>query len=68
MRDLIITIIAAIVMITVISALIALPVMILWNAVVPGIFGLTKINFAQAICLSLLCNFLFGGSRSTKKE
>ena len=36
------------------------PVMLLWNAVMPVVFGLTKITFWQAIMLNLLCSVLFG--------
>lgn len=36
------------------------PVMLLWNAVMPVIFGLTKITFGQAIVLNLLASVLFG--------
>ena len=36
------------------------PVMLLWNAVMPTIFGLTKITFGQAIVLNLLASVLFG--------
>lgn len=36
------------------------PVMLLWNAIIPTIFGLTKINFWQAIALNLLVSILFG--------
>lgn len=36
------------------------PVMLLWNAVMPAIFGLTKITFWQAIGLNILGSILFG--------
>lgn len=36
------------------------PVMLLWNAVMPVVFGLTKITFWQAIGLNLLGSILFG--------
>ena len=36
------------------------PVMLLWNAVMPVIFGLTKITFGQAILINLLASVLFG--------
>lgn len=53
-----------------ITCLIALPVMFLWNWVMPDIFGLTTINFKQALCLALLCKVLFGWKvkPSEKKE
>lgn len=42
-----------------IALLMALPVMLLWNALIPAIFGLTTISFWQALGLSLLCSLLF---------
>ncbi|MDR0865348.1 MAG: hypothetical protein LBO74_10530 [Candidatus Symbiothrix sp.] len=36
-------------------------VMLLWNFVVPSIFGLTTINFWQALVLLALARILFGG-------
>lgn len=35
--------------------------MLLWNALIPGIFGLTAINFWQALGLLVLTRLLFGG-------
>ena len=37
----------------------SLPVMLLWNWLMPTIFGLTTINIWQAGGLILLCNLLF---------
>ncbi|MDR2027498.1 MAG: hypothetical protein LBQ01_08075, partial [Prevotellaceae bacterium] len=36
-------------------------VMLLWNALVPDIFGTAAINFWQALGLLALCRVLFGG-------
>lgn len=36
-------------------------VMVLWNLLIPGIFGLAAINFWQAIGLFILARILFGG-------
>jgi hypothetical protein len=50
-----------------IGVLTALPVMLLWNAVIPELFGLKAIGFIQALLLSTLCSLLFkssGGSSS----
>ena len=54
-------IIAAILTIIIIAVLLALPVMLLWNMVMPQLLGLNSITFLQAVWLSLLCRFLFGG-------
>ena len=35
-------------------------VMLLWNCLIPTIFGLTAIGFWQALGLLLLCRILFG--------
>ena len=51
-----------------VSLLLALPVMLLWNWLMPEIFGLTTITFWQALGIMLLSGFLFssksGGSSS----
>ena len=36
------------------------PVMLLWNYIMPTIFGVIKINFWQALALNLLVSILFG--------
>jgi hypothetical protein len=38
-------------------------VMLLWNALVPAIFGITTINFWQALGLLILARIFFGGFR-----
>lgn len=40
--------------------------MVLWNAVMPEIFGLTVINFKQAVILYWLSGLLFQRSINTK--
>lgn len=59
MEDFIAGLIGFIVIIAIVCALVAFPVMWLWNWLMPMIFGLVEINFAQALGLSLLCSFLF---------
>ena len=39
----------------------SLAVMLLWNAIIPGILGLTIITFWQALGLLVLSRLLFGG-------
>lgn len=41
----------------------ALLVMFLWNAILPGVVGVKEINFWQALGLLVLCKILFGGFR-----
>ena len=51
------------------SALFALPVMWLWNYVVPYQFGLKEIDFLHAWALMVLCGFIFkSGSVSSQKK
>lgn len=43
-------------------------VSILWNFLMPGLFGLATINVKQALAMMILCNWLFGGSKNTINE
>ncbi|KAA6313072.1 hypothetical protein EZS27_036098 [termite gut metagenome] len=43
-------------------------VMLLWNIAVPSIFGLTAINFWQALVLLALVRILFGGLGSRFRD
>lgn len=52
----------------IIGVLLALPVMLLWNLVIPDLFGFSKLTFLQALWLSLLCKFLFGGFKVGKND
>ena len=46
------------------SLFISIPVMWLWNAVLPAIVGVHPLTWLQALCLSILCALLFKGSYS----
>jgi hypothetical protein len=48
------------------AALIGLPVMLLWNWLLPELFGLKAITFWQAVGLSLLSGMLFKANISVK--
>ena len=55
-----ITIVVGFSLIVFISFILSLPVMLLWDAVIPQIFtGLHEITWMQAWGLSLLCGLLF---------
>jgi hypothetical protein len=41
-------------------AVLGAAVMMLWNALLPGLFGWRSLNFPQALGLLLLCRILFG--------
>lgn len=49
------------------GALLGLPVMLLWNALCPELFGLPKLGFFQAIGLNILAGLLFRSSISSKQ-
>jgi hypothetical protein len=48
--------------------LVAFPVMWLWNAFFPAVFGFKAITWTQALCLYVLCSILIKshGSSSSK--
>ena len=50
------------------SALLSLPVMWLWDAIMPDIFGLNTITWLQAWGLSLLCGMLFKSHNTVNKD
>jgi uncharacterized membrane protein len=54
----------ALITIAIYSLILGLPVMLLWNWIIPALFGLTKITFWQAIGLNLLCGLLFKGTNT----
>lgn len=43
----------------ILAAFLGLPLMILWNLVMPDVFGLSEISFLQAVGLNLICGILF---------
>ncbi len=45
-----------------ISLLFSLPVMLLWDWIMPALFGLKTITWLQAWGLTMLCGFLFKSS------
>jgi hypothetical protein len=54
--------------IAIIIVLLGYPVMLLWNWLIPEIFGLSEITFWQAIGLNILCTILFRPSINIKKQ
>lgn len=50
-----------------IGAIVALPTWLLWNWLMPSIFGLPQIGIWQSLGLIILCNILFKTSVTTKK-
>ena len=62
MKDLLLGIIGIIATLFIIVVIAALPVMLLWNWLMPAIFGLPHISFLQALGLAILVHFLFPSS------
>lgn len=46
----------------------AIPTMLLWNWLMPDIFGLCKIDYFQSCGLLLLTSFLFGHNTNTSNH
>lgn len=42
-----------------VGLLVALPVMYLWNYLMPAVFGLTVLTYKQAMALTILSSLLF---------
>ena len=58
--------IAVVLLVVVISLILALPVMWLWNGcLIPAVSGVHEITWLQAWGLSILCGFLFKSSTSS---
>lgn len=47
------------------ALLLGFPVMWLWNYVMPYLFHVREIDFWHALCLTLLCGFLFKSSSTS---
>jgi len=56
--------ISVIVAIFILAICMALPTMLFWNWLMPDIFGLTSINFLQAIGINMLSGILSSGLKT----
>lgn len=61
-------VLGGLVMLVAISLLLSIPTWLLWNWLMPTIFGLNTITIFQAWGLMFLSNILFKTSVTTKKE
>ncbi len=52
----------------IISVLFSLPVMWLWNGLMPAIFKLPEITFLQALGLNILCSILFKSNYTAQSK
>ncbi len=50
------------------AILLAIPTMVLWNYVMPSVFGLVPISLFQAMALNILSGILFKSSVTVKKD
>lgn len=57
-----------VVMLFVAAALMSLPVMLLWDWLMPGIFGLRTITWFEAWGLLFLCGLLFKSHNTVNKD
>jgi membrane protein required for beta-lactamase induction len=55
-------------MIAIVIVLLGYPLMLLWNWLMPVIFGLPEITFWQAIGLNLISTVLFKSTTTIKKD
>lgn len=60
--EVLVTIIGVLVIAFLLDLLLAWPFMLLWNWLMPMIFGLTTLTFWQSFGLMLLASFLFKGN------
>ena len=58
----------ALAFILLICLVLAAPTMLLWNWLMPEIFGLIELDFWQALGLTLLSNILFKDNNSNTKD
>jgi len=63
-----IKIVSGLLLILGLGLLLSLPVMWLWNYVMPDVFGLNEITFFQSVAINVLSGLLFQKSSSSNKE
>ena len=61
------TIVAAVAFLIGLSLLMAVPTMLLWDWLMPELFGLKEVTLFQAWGLNFLCGILFKSHNSTSK-
>lgn len=54
--------------IALIAVLMGFPLMLLWNALLPGLFGIKTISFWQAIGINLLTGIMFRSHSSSSSK
>ena len=66
--EIILTVLGVLLGALVIDMIFAYPVMLLWNWLMPTIFGLPVVTFWQSLGLMFLSSLLFGSKNSTKTD
>lgn len=61
-------IVGTVVLLFVVAAIMSLPVMLLWDWLMPGIFGLREITWFEAWGLLFLCGLLFKNHTTVNKD
>lgn len=55
-------VLAGIIFVILVALLMTIPIWLLWNWLMPAIFGIKTITFWQALGVAFLSNILFGGA------
>ena len=66
--EVIVAIAAVLGLIAILVVILGYPLMLLWNWLMPELFGLSEVTFLQAIGLNILCTILFRPSINVKKD
>lgn len=68
MKESIIGAVVVAIIIIVICLIISLPIMWIWNGVMPVVCGFQKINFEQALCIAILGRLISGATIHRKED
>jgi len=68
MKDFLLATLAVIGIFLLVAILMGLPLMVLWNLLMPQLFNLPEIGFWQAVGLNFMCSIMFKGTSSSKTE
>jgi hypothetical protein len=68
MKDFLLATLAVIGIFLLVAILMGLPLMVLWNLLMPQLFNLPEIGFWQAVGLNFMCSIMFKRTSSSKTE
>lgn len=66
--EFVVTVIGVIGLVAIIGLLVSLPVWLLWNWLMPVIFGVKTISWLQALGLIMLCQLLFSSNKIKRSK